>query len=202
MIYLKNYSILIAVLLLSACASKGSPASFTFPNIGEVTTKNVGEELLKQGTGRLEPVLIVFNDEIINNLPLLKGVYEYDGENSRRIQFDRDGPNLYFMKESKKICIDGDSENKCASIKFSLEKRISKKSENSFQQTLLYNGKIENRISIGYREFSNSLARPAFSNEVAYDLSASSLIGYKGARIEVINATNTEITYRILSGFN
>lgn len=71
----------------------------------------------------------------------------------------------------------------------------------SLQQTLLYNGKIGNRITLAYRELQNNIARPAFSNSVEYDLSESNVIGYKGARLEIIKATNTEITYRILSDF-
>lgn len=50
-------------------------------------------------------------------------------------------------------------------------------------------------------EFSNKLARAAFSNDVEYDLSQSKIIGYKGAKIEVLNATNENITYRVISNF-
>jgi hypothetical protein len=45
------------------------------------------------------------------------------------------------------------------------------------------------------------VARPAFSNEVSYDLSESTILGYRGARIEVIKATDTELAYRLVSGF-
>jgi hypothetical protein len=34
------------------------------------------------------------------------------------------------------------------------------------------------------------MARPAFNNDVEYDLSESKLIGYKGAQFEVIEASN------------
>lgn len=34
-------------------------------------------------------------------------------------------------------------------------------SDESFQQTLIYSGKIGSKINIGYREFSNNRARPA-----------------------------------------
>ena len=58
------------------------------------------------------------------------------------------------------------------------------------------------RLRIGYREFSGDLARPAFNNDVEYDLTESSVIGYKGARIEVIEATNEHIRYRVIRTFN
>lgn len=45
-----------------------------------------------------------------------------------------------------------------------LQTKITTKDTNSFQQTLIYNGKVGNKINIGYREFSGDLARPAFAN--------------------------------------
>ncbi len=69
-------------------------------------------------------------------------------------------------------------------------------------QSLIYSGKVGNKIKLGYREFSNNLARPAFSNDVEYDLTESTIVGYKGARIEVIEATNQYIKYQVLQSFN
>ena len=73
---------------------------------------------------------------------------------------------------------------------------------NSFQQTLIYNGKVGNKINIGYREFSGDLARSAFSNEVEYDLADSHQIGYKGALLDIIEANNQMIEYKVIKNFN
>jgi hypothetical protein len=73
---------------------------------------------------------------------------------------------------------------------------------NAFQQSLIYSGKIGNKINISYREFSNDVARPAFNNDVEYDLSESTTIAYKGALIEVLEATNQAIRYRVIRNFN
>ena len=75
-------------------------------------------------------------------------------------------------------------------------------SENAFQQTLIYSGKSGSNILIGYREFSNNMARPAFNNDVSYDLDESTDIGYKGARLEILKATNQYIEYKVISNFN
>lgn len=75
-------------------------------------------------------------------------------------------------------------------------------SRDAFQQTLIYSGRIGNKINIGYRELSSNMARPAFNNDVEYDLTESRVIGYKGARLEVIEATNEHIKYRVLRNFN
>lgn len=72
----------------------------------------------------------------------------------------------------------------------------------SFQQTLLYSGKVGNRINLSYREFAGGMARSAFTNTAEYDLSESNVIGYQGAQIEVIEATNQFIRYRLLSNFS
>ncbi|ELT4634368.1 hypothetical protein R8Y01_003702, partial [Acinetobacter baumannii] len=74
--------------------------------------------------------------------------------------------------------------------------------EDSFQQTLIYSGKVGNKINIGYREFSSNIARPAFNNDVEYDLSQSKEIGYKGALLEIIEATNQDIKYKVIRNFN
>lgn len=80
--------------------------------------------------------------------------------------------------------------------------KVPSTSMDSFQQTLIYSGRVGNKINVGYREFSNSLARPAFNNNVEYDLAVSKVIAYKGAQIEVLEATNQHIKYRLLRNFN
>lgn len=69
----------------------------------------------------------------------------------------------------------------------------------TFRQELIYLGRSGDELSFKYREFSGSLARPAFSADLKYDLSESQTIGYRGARIEVIEAGNQLIRYRVQS---
>jgi hypothetical protein len=75
-------------------------------------------------------------------------------------------------------------------------------SNDSFQQTLIYSGKVGDKINIGYREFSGNMARPSFNNNVEYDLSQSMFIGYKGVKIEVLEANNQHIKYKVIQNFN
>lgn len=70
--------------------------------------------------------------------------------------------------------------------------------EGSFKRELIYTGISQNTLSILYREFKNDFARPAFTQDIKYDLSQSKIIGYKGARFEVVSVSNTEIVYRVL----
>lgn len=71
----------------------------------------------------------------------------------------------------------------------------------SFKQELIYNGKSGSTLKFMYREFSKDFVRPSFSQDINYDLAESNIIGFKGARIEVIEASNTIIKYKINSSF-
>ena len=56
----------------------------------------------------------------------------------------------------------------------------------------------QNVVSILYREFKDDTARPAFSLDLKYDLTESKVVGYRGARFEIIKATNQGLTYKTL----
>lgn len=74
--------------------------------------------------------------------------------------------------------------------------------DRTLQQTLIYSGKIGNKVNIAYREFTADIARASFNNSVEYDLSESMTIGYKGAEIEIIEANNRLIKYKVIRNFN
>lgn len=80
-------------------------------------------------------------------------------------------------------------------------KQIQVKSSSSFRQQLIYNGRVDNNLRFIYREFSNDLARGSFTQQMQYDFSESNIIGFKGVRVEVIKASNTQIEYKVLSHF-
>lgn len=72
----------------------------------------------------------------------------------------------------------------------------------SLSQELIYSGRSGSTIRIVYREFVNDYARPAFTQELTYDLNEGSEIGFRGVRIQVVEATNTKIVYRVVSSFS
>lgn len=71
----------------------------------------------------------------------------------------------------------------------------------SFRQELIYNGRVGTNAKFLYRETSNEQTRAPLTQEMQYDLSASHVIGFKGARVEVVEASNTQLTYRVLGTF-
>lgn len=70
-----------------------------------------------------------------------------------------------------------------------------------FWQELIYNGKSGDSVKFLYREFASGMARPAFDQGVQYDLKEGKVVGFKGARVEVIEATNVNLRYRVLTHF-
>lgn len=71
-----------------------------------------------------------------------------------------------------------------------------------FKQELIFNGKVDNNLKFIYREYILDFARPSFIQEMQYDLNESKIIGFKGLRLEIIKASNTNIEYVILNPFN
>ena len=201
----RNLAVIGTTLLvaLAGCGSKPpvqQSESYTFPAVGTVATGGIGDSLIREDTGVLIPKKItIVSDTKIGAHRLPRGSYDYYDANTTGTWFIGGDEYFYVRNADGLICIDKTKE--CAQIAHTVDKKLSSLSPNAFQQTLLYNGKIGTRITLGYREFTNNLARPAFSNNVDYDLAESTVVGYKGVRLEVIKATNTEITYRVMAGF-
>ena len=73
--------------------------------------------------------------------------------------------------------------------------------ENTFQQSIEYSGKNENNLKFIYSEFTDGFARQAFNREFQIDFSEGNVAAYKGAVIEIHQATNTKILYSVIRNF-
>lgn len=183
-----------------------------YPEIGKVVTVSVGDELLAKGTITEEKVLVVKRTIDGGCYDIPAGSYKQLGSDSRNDFYSAAGviKNAFCdhfqalslgKAEGAELCVVTVlSTTSCYPGDYERTTRMSERGK-SFQQTLIYNGRVGNKINVGYREFSSNLARPAFNNDVEYDLSASRTIGYKGAQLEVIDANNSSITYKVLKNF-
>ena len=81
-------------------------------------------------------------------------------------------------------------------------------SVDTYRWDLVYTGRSGTTVTFLYREFNIdedelktevSRIRPSFQQNLTYDLSEESEIGYQGLRIEIREATNSSISYRIVS---
>lgn len=70
-----------------------------------------------------------------------------------------------------------------------------------FQQELIYNGRSRNNVKFLYREVQDDMLRAPFSQNVQYDLTTNHIVGFKGARIEILSASNTTLRYKVLARF-
>ena len=72
---------------------------------------------------------------------------------------------------------------------------------NSFQQTIEYAGKSANQLKFIYSEFNHGFARDAFTREFQVDLNEGNIAAFKGALIEIEEATNVNIRYKVIRNF-
>jgi len=67
---------------------------------------------------------------------------------------------------------------------------------------LLYQGVSAKTVRLSYREYMNDFARPAFFQDVSYEISEfPAEVTFRTVRISVLSADNSGIRYKVLSGF-
>lgn len=183
------------------------------PEIGVLVTVSVGEQMVRQGTIAEERVLIVHERVSGGIYTVPAGEYLHVGHDEKNNFYDKGGiTKLGISDPPGAIVVEKGQTSRLMVVtvygytpesyeaSFAEGTRLSQRRD-SFQQTLIYSGRIGSKVNISYREFSNNTARPAFSNDVEYDLDASKVIGYKGARLEIIDANNSSITFKLISNF-
>lgn len=197
------------------------------PSIGEITTAELGNTILSKGEIYENDAIRTFgsvtngNDGVwLLRITVAKGVHPlkyidanwnyYSGPNVE-VYDALAGSTLKYgglrvsRNDLSKVQIYIDSAVSLAGdpsepVKYELTKARAV-DQPSFVQELIYNGRVQDNLRFVYREFSNDLARPAFSQEAHYDLSEGNVLGFKGVRIEVLEATNTFVRYRVLKTF-
>lgn len=221
------YIAFFAVATLSSCVTTNTnyrprALEISEPPIGQVVTAEVGNAMLRQGLYVEHDAIRLLSDVSVGMFGAYgfsPGFYLMEGQDEAN-EFYYPEPSseggevrvgamadpfktMMVVKETGAVCgVTVLNAKSCAdNARFERLKRPAL-TTNSFQQTLIYSGRVGDKINIAYREFSNNTARPAFNNDVEYDLGESTTIGYKGAEIEVIEATNRYIKYRVIENFN
>ena len=67
-----------------------------------------------------------------------------------------------------------------------------------FRVALTYTGRSDSVVKVSYREYAGDLARPAYSLELEYDMDESRFMNFRSLEMEVIEATNTSITFVVV----
>ena len=209
------------LLMASVLPVANQTAPVSFPRVGSENDVSIGDPMLTQGTMTTVQGVEISEPFKVAGVSFTSGFYRETGEDEKYLRLHAtekpvaksygavlpkmiigmdmaaDGLDFKVSKDGQKVCIGGN----CAAISYKISTRYEVATD-SFQQTLLYNGGSGNSIKIGYREFKDDIARSAFSNEIEYDISKSKIIGYKHAKIKIIEADNTHIKYKIIANFN
>ncbi len=211
--------------VLSGCASPDynyTPiaTSISEPAINSVNIAYVGDEMLRQGVySEHDAIYLPYKVEVSWAYDLHAGYYIKMGEDKDTETYmpskDNEGGMVdkaaiadpwravMTYKDTQELCVITAFNATSCKNNANFERR--KKpilTHNSFQQTLIYSGKIGKKVNIGYREFSNSHARPAYNNDVEYDLILQMLLATKGLELRIIEATNQYIKYKVIQNFN
>lgn len=220
---MRTIAVIFILAFLFSCSSRkriqGPIQLKDFPVVGTTNTQNIGDTLL-----------IKIRSETVEGLSLKKpvksklGIHYGTGDYALRIETKR--YKMYFPVDRHLVThINGTSSNGSVGFKIGKESReingcfyngskvqlkekplVEKKmvtiiNETYFKQELVYNGKNGDIARFLYREYSGSQARPAFTQELTYDLSESPIIGFRDVRIQILGASNTKIKYKLMSGF-
>jgi hypothetical protein len=215
--HIRLVAAIMGVAFVQACAATPLPPVapevqfLDEPAPGSVSVREVGETLVEQFKKSTVEVLIP-NQPMKYETALAAGYFTYDGDLKATIR--KDGKKVYCATYLQVLgpgqrnalgqgCVDKPILEKYWNMPegtYRIE-RVTTVDATNFQRQLIYTGKSGTNLYISYREFSGDLARPAFTQDLTFDLAEGKVIGMKGARIEVIEATNVSIKFKMISTF-
>lgn len=188
------------------------------PAVGAESQAEVGETMVSVAKVETIPSIVTAKTYAKSGLTVPPGVYSLASYNAAGRYYRGDGylPHRTFGlsqpattggiwvptgSAAPQIYWDGDFgpvRYKVPGITFTVGPAREKASALSFKRELIYSGVSGGVVRISYREFSGDLARPAFTQELTYDLADGDEIGFRGARFRVVKATNTTIHYVVI----
>lgn len=183
------------------------------PKVGIQTTVWLGEIMLEKGMAVTQNTFTVNTEIDITGANLAPAKWKQTGTWNGHATYSTQHPFggfvapiansvlVYLDQISGEMCVNGFAGITSCSGYYPKVKAETQNENNSFQQTLIYTGKVGDKIRFSYREFKGGIARDAFTVDVEYDLSESATVGYKGALIEIIEATNQQLTYKVIKHF-
>jgi len=215
-----KYQALVLILFLVGCASvETQPPSYEqgkFPELDTVTTVNVGQVMVTE-YDYLSQARAVLLQEIDGSFwagrePALAGT---------SLPASLSGGRQVFCVQSRRQgapCFeDSDQDGKLdrAYTFNAFQQLVSGRNidpvayrmadeaiQDGFKYELIYQGIDRGVVRIAYREYTDNLARPAFSQDLTYTLQgALTEVRFRNMSLEIQSANNNEITYIVRSGF-
>lgn len=199
-------------------------AEFLEPKVGEVSKREVGESLVRRGistTTRSTTVTLL--DDASSSMDLghklvapagTTGILQRRSDNDLPVVcLNTGGAGIVVTGRAVGCLVDIDGDGRfdqsmfaerdryfplAAPVRYKLDS-TNQAVENplDFHVDVLYQGISRGEVKISYREFKGGVARPAFTQDVAYELDTdgSGMIAFKGMRIKVLKATREHVTY-------
>ena len=216
---MKYLIIAIVSVILSGCAAPTAQYKAPVitlvetPTVGVQSTSWLGEAMLEKGMVVTQNTFTVNAEIDITGANLAPAKWKQTGTWNGHATYSTQHPFggftapivnsvlVYVDSVSGEMCVNGFAGVTSCSGYYPNVKAETQYVDDSFQQTLIYTGKVGDKIRFSYREFKGGMARDAFTVDVEYDLSESTTIGYKGALVEVIEATNQQLTYKVINHF-
>jgi len=189
------------------------------PEVGSVSTAELGDTLMRYAVGSTRPsyTLTMQSVDLARNLyaePTGTVLTPVENDGTYEGYMGTRGGLYCRIIESGDWCagnqVTGCNPVDCALFPFEIGVDIDvapatwiDPNQMNLDQKFIYNGRTGDTLKFTYREFTASgYARDAFTQDVQYDLKEGSVIGFKGARLEVLEATNRQITYKVLAYFS
>ncbi|QDV41129.1 hypothetical protein Enr13x_09670 [Stieleria neptunia] len=219
------HSLLTAVfcLLATGLARQAIAEERITPALNTESTAQAGEEILHQGD-LYQRAAIFLSEEITfgkdGAYALTPGYYFRGGDSIGWETYSpADGPDAGRVKKAPgAITLQGSfhysNDGKTIGVITNFYQAINTKakgitrttrpaiSPDALQRSLVYGGKTGTKIKLAYREIWKNITRPSQDTFVEYDLADSKVVEIQGARIEVIEATNNGIRYRVTRAFD
>lgn len=218
-----SYRILMILLSMSlvACASttpsiknfgSGKSETINLPTIGSESTVTLGESMLSKRTGYyvdcLIPNINFFTSGVRmkSNTPMCA-----DGTNANSFRATAHGGSVHTLvpsdeKRPRRLCIyegrgiyEACKEPLLDSDYQIVTNFVSQK--NSFQQSIEYLGHTNQVLKFVYTEMYDDSARLSFNRNFEVDLRKGSTLTFKGASLEILDYSNSSVTYKVLENF-
>lgn len=191
-----NYSVLPGALRLKAPLSfRGLPPATNRRGFLGIGRKHKFIVDVPAGRYELSPALNQYIDMPVYRAPLVIPLRERD-----RAPYPKADVGIFPVKDGVELfwaLSDGVWSSGVLNSNFEIE-YCAHWQEGDFRRELIYSGISQGTVTITYKEFKDDFARPAFSQELRYDLNQGREVGFRGARFEILEATNSMIRYRVL----
>lgn len=194
--------------LFAGCGRKQEQINTIYiPELNQIATAEVGQNMFEKIYVRAVTKIVNFKGREYKFAKLDDAECAMHNGSESLLDYNCDG---YFTHKRGSFIDRGKENNKLPEpIKYKVTNRYLTAS-NSFKYEVVYQGKVGSKIKVAYNEFYSDLKtgkfmiRPAFEQIIEYELEeqGNTIIGFKGLRIDVVKATNLDITYKIVRDYD